>query len=77
MKPRRIKPRVAVTVDADVAEWLRRESAKRRLKVSQYVNQLLGQAKAEDEKRGPLMRVAEPAPGYTAARSTASKGHAK
>ncbi len=38
---RRVKPRLALTVDAAVKTWLEKEAAAHHLKVSQFVNQLL------------------------------------
>lgn len=69
---KRIKPVLAVTVDPDVAEWINEEAKSHRLKVSQYVNQLLAEAmkndKSEGEQGDPPTRVH----GRTGARGQSS-----
>jgi hypothetical protein len=48
MKAKRIKPTVTVTLDSDVAEWLRSEAARNRCTTSNFVNKSLAEKMEQD-----------------------------
>lgn len=50
MATRRIKPRLDITVDRDVMEWVGAESEAQHLKPSQFVNRLLWAAKNREDQ---------------------------
>lgn len=50
-EPSRKKPRLEATIDRDIFDWLTSEASAHRLKVSQYVNQVLGGVKDSSVKK--------------------------
>lgn len=54
MTKRRHTPRISLTLDADVIEWIQREAAAHRISVSRVVTRLLAEAK--DRAEGKAVR---------------------
>ena len=50
MSTKRNKPRLAVTVDADVMAWLEEERARKRLSMAAFANMLLAEAMTKDQQ---------------------------
>jgi len=63
MKTKRNKPAIGITIDCDVKDWLLREARSRRLKTSQYVNQILADAMRQNPR---CLSVAESGVRYGA-----------